>query len=66
MGAYFPSDAVVTIGAAGSASSTGTAFTSYITSFTQSGGTRDIESIPVFGGGNVDKENPREQVEVLF
>lgn len=66
MGAYFPSEAVVTIGAADAVSSAGTAFTSYITNFTQSGGTRDIESIPVFGGGNVDKENPREQVEVQF
>jgi hypothetical protein len=37
-----------------------------VTNFSQSGGEEDLESIPVFGGGNIDKINPRTQIEVSF
>lgn len=66
MGAYFPADATVTIGAADAVSSAGTTFTTLITDFSQSGGAREVESIPTFGGANIDKENPREQIEISF
>lgn len=37
-----------------------------VTNFSESGGEEDIESIPVFGGGNIDKTKPRTQIEVSF
>lgn len=37
-----------------------------VTNFSESGGEEDIESVPVFGGGNIDKIKPRSQVEVAF
>lgn len=64
--AFFPGGATIYIGAADSASSDADEIQGYITDFSQSGGTRSTESIPVMGGGNVTKENPREQVEVSF
>ena len=68
MTAMFPSEATVTIAAAGAASSaaSATSFTAYVTNFTHGGGESETESIPVFGGGNIEKEMPREQIEVSF
>ena len=40
--------------------------TGYITNFTESGGESDVESTPVFGGGNIDKNMPTSQIEVSF
>lgn len=40
--------------------------TGFITNFTESGGEADIESTPVFGGGNIDKSLPTSQIEVSF
>lgn len=37
-----------------------------ITNFSQSGGEEDIESVKVFGGGNIDHVQPRSQIEVSF
>lgn len=37
-----------------------------ITNFSESGGEEDVESVPVFGGGNIDKIKPRSQIEVSF
>lgn len=39
---------------------------SFITSFDESGGEQETESVPVFGGGNVDRTKPRNQKEVTF
>lgn len=66
MGALFPSEVTVKIGAAGAASSSCTAFTTRLTSFSETGGDKDVESIPVFGNANIVKENPRNQIEVAF
>ena len=66
--AYFSGSAVVTIGAAG-ADATATAnvaFTTYITNFSMSGGDTDTETINIFGGANIHKRNPRNEVEVSF
>lgn len=49
-----------------SLSSYATQFQSFITGFDKSGGEQDYESEPVFGGGNVDKEKPRTQIELSF
>jgi len=40
--------------------------TGEVSNFSESGGEEDIESIAVFGGGNMDKTNPRTQIEVSF
>lgn len=64
--AFFPDGATVFVNAADSAPSAGFELTDHSTNFSQSGGDRDTESIPVFGGGNVTKENPRNQFEVSF
>ncbi len=37
-----------------------------ITNWSESGGEEDVESVQVFGGGNIDKINPRTQLEVSF
>jgi len=37
-----------------------------VTNFSESGGDEDVESVVVFGGGNIDKVNPRTQIEVSF
>lgn len=42
------------------------AVTAEVTNFKESGGEEDIESTPVFGGGNIDKSKPRSQLEVSF
>jgi len=65
----FPDEAtiyIVTSGTAGSALVASNAVTGDVSNFSESGGDKDTESIPVFGGGNIDKENPRSQVEVSF
>lgn len=64
--AFFPDGSTVFVVAAGGTPTAGYELTSYATNFSESGGQRDTESIPVFGGGNVTKENPREQIEVSF
>lgn len=40
--------------------------TAEVTNFSESGGEEDVESTPVFGGGNIDKTKPRSQIEVSF
>jgi len=64
--ALLPEHATVYIGAADAATSACEAFTAEITNFSESGGEEDTESVPVFGGGNIDKTKPRTQVEVSF
>lgn len=64
--AFFPDGASVWINAADSAATAGFELTDYCTNFSQSGGARETESLPVFGGGNVTKQNPRDQIEVSF
>lgn len=66
MGAVFPTEVTVLIGAADAVSSDCTEYTTLMTNFSQSGGERDVESIPLFGNANIDKENPRSQIEVSF
>lgn len=60
------SEVTVKIGAAGTAYSGCTEFTKSLTNFSQSGGGRDIESVALFGGAFLNKEKPREQIEVSF
>jgi len=67
----FPDEAKIYIGAAdmeGSEldSTDVNQIESYISNFSESGGESDIEPIPVFGGGNLDKESPRSQIEISF
>jgi acetylglutamate kinase len=64
--AMFPEEATIIIAASGAVSSTGIAVTAEVTNFTESGGEEDIESVPVFGGGNIDRMKPRTQIEVSF
>lgn len=67
--ALFPKEATIYIVAAdtdGSSLSSSDAVTGEISNFKQSGGVREVESIPVHGGGNIDKENPVSQIEVSF
>ena len=64
--AILPEEATVYIGAADAASSSCQDVTAEITNFSESGGEEDIESTPVFGGGNIDKTKPRTQVEISF
>jgi len=66
--AIFPEEATIYIVAADAASSsaTGLNVTAEVTNFTSSGGEEDVESVPVFGGGNIDKVKPRTQIEVSF
>ncbi len=61
---YFSDQCTIKIGAADAGSSTLTAVTSYITGFNQSGGGRDTESKPLFGGANFTHNLPRAQFEV--
>ena len=60
----FPDEALISIGAAGAVSSDCTNMTGFISNYSESGGEKDTEAIPVFGGGNIDKETPRSQIEV--
>lgn len=48
------------------ASATATQVQSFITSFDESGGEREVESQVVFGGGNVDRNKPQAQKELSF
>lgn len=64
--AILPAQATVYIGAADAAVSACLEATAEITNFSESGGEEDVESVPVFGGGNIDKEKPRTQIEVSF
>lgn len=65
----FPDEATISVVAAdinGSALASTDSVTGEVSNFSETGGEKDTESIPVFGGGNIDKENPRSQVEVSF
>jgi len=65
----FPDEATIWIDIKdvdGSALATSDLVTGEISNFSESGGEKDTESIPVFGGGNIDKESPRSQFEVSF
>ena len=64
--AIFPEQATIYIGAADAASSACVEATAEVTNFTESGGEEEVESVPVFGGGNIDKTKPRTQIEVGF
>lgn len=37
-----------------------------LNSYSESGGEKDTESFPMFGGANLEKEMPRSQIEVAF
>lgn len=54
----------VYIGAAGAATSSCTNFSTSLDNFSQSGGGRDVESVPLFGGAFLTREKPREQIEI--
>lgn len=62
----YPNEVTVTIAAAGSASTSGTNFTTRLSNFQQTGGNTEIESVPLFGGAFIDVEKPRELIEVSF
>jgi hypothetical protein len=66
MGGLQGNELSVRIGAADANWSSCTTFSTYFENFNQSGGGKNIESVPVFGNAFVDKEEPREQVEVSF
>lgn len=40
--------------------------TAEVTNYSESGGEEDVESVMVYGGGNIDKVKPRTQMEVSF
>jgi hypothetical protein len=62
------SEASVIVGAASAFSSAAAnnTITGTITNFKQSGGDQNTQAIPVFGGGNIDREEARNQIEVSF
>jgi len=62
--AIFPEEATILIGVADAASTSCVDVTAEVTSFSDTGGEEDVES--VFGGGNIDKTKPRTQIEVSF
>ena len=67
MGAIFPNEVkvyIVSSGTAGSALATTDAVTTEISNFNISGGGKDVESKPFFGGAFIDVEKPREQYEL--
>jgi len=64
--AFYSGGAVVTIGAADVASSAGTAFTTHISNWDQSGGGTETESVKLFGGANINRRMPRDDIEVSF
>ena len=69
MAGIFPDEctvSVVTAGTDGSSLASSDEVTGEVTNYSETGGDKDTESIAVFGGGNLDKENPRSQVEVSF
>ena len=58
--AIFPEEAAIYITATSvnpSALASSDAVTAEVTNYSESGGEEDIESVPVFGGGNIDKIN---------
>lgn len=63
--AFFPDGSTVLVSQAGGTVNQ-KALTNYCTNFSQSGGTRETESIAVFGGANITKQNPRDQIEISF
>jgi hypothetical protein len=65
----FPDEATIYIVNAdvdGSSLASSDEVTGEVSNFSESGGEKDIETIPVFGGGNLDKESSRSQIEVSF
>lgn len=65
----FPDEAsiyIVAAGINGSALKSSNSVTGEVSNFSESGGEKDVETIYVFGGGSIDKENPRSQVEISF
>ena len=67
--AMLPEEATIYIVASSTAASTlasSDAVQAEVTNFSQSGGEEDVESRKVFGGGNIDLQKPREQIEVSF
>ena len=69
MGAIFPNETAIYIapaGTAGSALATSHLVTTEIESFSLSGGSKDVESKPLFGNAFLDIEKPREQYELSF
>ena len=64
--AIFPEEATITIGAVDDAVTAGVSVEAEITNFSESGGEEETESVPVFGGGNIDLVKPRTQIEVSF
>lgn len=70
MGAIFPTQVKVYVAASSLAASVvGTSTYEVqgdITNYNVSGGSADVESVPVFGNGNINKMKPREQFEVSF
>lgn len=64
--AYFPQSATVSIGAADAAVGSCTNLSAYVTNFNQSGGDIETEAIKVFGGGNIQKEGEKNEVEISF
>lgn len=57
---------IVSADTAGSAIASSDGVSGEVSNYSESGGDKEISSIPVFGGGNIDKEEPRSQVEVNF
>lgn len=65
----FPDEATISVVAADVAGSlvvASDAITGDVSNYSETGGDKEMESIAVFGGGNIDKENPRGQVEISF
>lgn len=61
---WFGKDARVTMELKGAGSTS--EIHGQITSYSESGATRDTDSIPVFGGGNITKESVQSPLEVTF
>jgi hypothetical protein len=69
MGAIFPNETAIYIAPAGTAGSALVAsqlVTTEIESYNVSGGSKEIESKPLFGNAFLDVEKPREQYEISF
>ncbi len=69
MGAIFPNETNIYIApaaTAGSALATSDKVTTEITNFGLTGGGKDTESVPLFGGAFITKELPREQYEIAL
>jgi len=57
---------IVSASTDGSALVSSNAVTGEISNYSETGGDKEISSIAVFGGGNLDKEEPRTQIEISF